>query len=172
MNKKFTANLLVRSGIILFVYFAFTGCSKSFPKDDDFTPPFDINVTLKPVTVKAGYGSKASGFVKFRQDKDTARIIDLDTWVTGLTPRHAYLLQRAVNPITDPDCTSTAWLTLGKGLVAQAIHTDNKGDGHEDLFRNVTALARGTQFRIHFQIVDSATLTPVLTSDCDMYEVR
>ena len=171
MRTKSANILLTRLGILLFIYVTYTGCTKSIP-NDDFTPPFDINVTLHPIEVTKGIGQKGSGFVKFRQNKDTARIIDLDTWVTGLAPKHSYFLQRAVNPITDPDCTSTAWLTLGKGLVTQAIHTDAKGDGHEDLFRDVTALARGTQFRIHFQIVDSATLMPVLTSDCDMYEVR
>src|ERR1700736_3968403 len=161
MLPKSAGTLLTRLGILLFMYVIYSGCTKSIHKDDDFTPPFDINVTLNSVVETKEIGSQASGFVKFRQNADTARIIDLDTWVTGLVPKHSYFLQRAVNPITDPDCTSTAWLTLGLGLVTQAIHTDANGDGHEDLFRDVTALARGTQFRIHFQIVDSATLTPV-----------
>ena len=67
---------------------------------------------------------------------------------------------------------STAWLTLGLGLVPQAIVTDDKGNGHEDLFRNVSSVARGTQFRIHFQIIDAVTSETVLTSDCTQYTVR
>ena len=106
------------------------------------------------------------------QDPDTARIINLNTWVRNLEPNHSYLLQRAVNPITDPDCSSTAWLTLGLGLDQQDLKTDSKGDGHAELWRAVTSIARGTQFRIHFQIVDATTLNPVLFSDCYDYTVR
>lgn len=158
---------ILRTGTLLLIFFA--GCRKTAPDTEPFTPPFDINAVLQP---PADNGSGATGYIKFRQDPDTARIISLETWVNALKPRHTYLLQRAVNPITDPDCSSTAWLTLGKGLVPQAIHTDAGGNGHEDLWRDVTTIARGTQFRIHFQIIDSATQTPVLTSDCEMYEVR
>ncbi len=170
MRTKSVLRLGVMPAFLFLGYIFYTGCSKSVP-GDHFTSPYDIDVSLFPVTEK-GLGAKGSGFIKFRQNPDTARIIDLNVFVTGLAPKHAYLLQRAVNPITDSACTSTAWLTLGKGLVTQAIHTDAKGEGHEDLWRDVTAIARGTGFRIHFQIVDSATLAPVLVSDCDMYQVR
>ena len=129
-------------------------------------------MTLLPVTAKTEFGEHAAGFLKFRQDKDTARIITLDTWVFNLQPKHAYSLQRAVDPITSSSCVSTAWLTLGKGLVAQAIQTDAKGNGEADLFRDVTGAARGSQFRIHFQIIDASTGETVLASDCFQYTVR
>jgi len=158
------------SGALVLIFSA--GCNKSDADHDPFTPPYDINVLLKPFDDGKTRPLNDAGYIKFRQDPDTARIITLETWVHGLTPKHAYLLQRAVNPITDADCTSTAWLTLGKGLVAQAIHTDAGGNGHEELWRDVTAIARGTQFRIHLQIVDSVTKAPVLVSDYEMYEVR
>lgn len=170
MQCIITRRLAARATLFVMLCTVGSACTKSNP-NDSFTPPYDLNVPLSSVTVK-GYGSKVTGFIKFRQNPDTARIIDLDTWISGLTPDHAYLLQRAVNPITDADCTSTAWLTLGLGLVSQAIHTDAHGFGHEDLWRNVSSIARGTQFRIHFQVVDSATQSTVLVSDCDMYEVR
>jgi hypothetical protein len=142
-------------------------CKKNPPGPDD--SGFNLNVVLRG-DAKSLPGS--SGYIEFRQDPDTARIIDLNTWVHNLEPNHSYLLQRAVNPITTPDCPSTAWLTLGLGLQPQAINTDDHGNGHEDLWRAVTSTARGTQFHIHFQIVDAITLAPVLTSDCYEYTVR
>jgi hypothetical protein len=127
--------------------------------------PYDLNVLLR--------GNRGLGFLKFRQSPDTARIINLDTWLFNLKRNHTYLLQRAVNLITDPtQCSSTAWLTLGLGLTPQAIHTNNWGFGHELLWRDVTSIARGTQFYIHFQIIDSLTSETVLTSDCNTYTVR
>lgn len=145
----------------------FVSCKKeAIPPDDS---AYDLNVVLRG-DAKSMPGS--SGFIEFRQDPDTARIVDLNTWVHHLQPNHSYLLQRAVNPITDADCSSTAWLTLGLGLTPQDIRTDNHGDGHADLWRAITSIARGTKFHIHFQIVDGVTLATVLTSDCYDYTVR
>ena len=169
MKKRATITNFSRRGLLMFFIISFIACDKSLPADEDLGI-YNINVTLLPANQKSvGF---EEGFIKFRQDPDTNRIITLDTYVLNLKPNHDYLLQRAVNPITDADCTSTAWLTLGKGLVAQSIHTDGKGNGHELLFRDVTSIARGTAFRIHFQIIDAATLDPVLNSDCDQYTVR
>ncbi len=151
----------------------FAACDKNMPDEGVNTAPYyNLDVTLLPVTAKSEFGEHAGGFLKFRQDPDTARIITLDTWVFNLLPNHAYALQRAVDPITTSSCVSTAWLTLGAGLVAQSIQTDARGNGEADLFRAVTAIARGTQFRIHFQIIDLATGETVLASDCFQYTVR
>ena len=158
--KKFLKMIsFPRLGLLLFFFISFIACDKSLPPDDDLGI-YNIDVNLLPANAKNGGFER--GFIKFRQDPDTNRIITLDTWLVNMKPNHDYLLQRAVNPITDADCTSTAWLTLGLGLVAQAIHTDVKGSGHETLFRDITSIARGTQFRIHFQIVDAVTLDPCL----------
>jgi len=128
-------------------------------------PSYNLNVKLN--------GESGSGFVKFRQHPDTARIINLDTWLFDLKPNHTYLLQRAVNPIADPtQCSSTAWLTLGLGLTPQAIQTDDKGNGMEPLWRDITAIPRGTEFYIHFQVIDALTSEVVLSSDCYTYTVR
>ncbi len=158
-----------RMGILMLFFMSFVACDKSLPPDEDLGI-YNINVDLLPANVKTG--GLERGFIEFRQDPDTNRIITLDTWLNNMKPNHDYLLQRAVNPITDADCTSTAWLTLGLGLVAQSIHTDGRGNGHETLFRDITSIARGTQFRIHFQIIDAVTLNTVLTSNCDEYTVR
>lgn len=132
---------------------------------DTAIAPYNLNVLL--------YGNNSLGFLKFRQKPDTARIINLDVWLFGLKPNHAYLFQRAVNLITDPtQCSSTAWLTLGLGLTPQAIHTNKWGFGHEPLWRDVSSVARGTAFYIHFQVIDSLTSETVLTSDCNTYAVR
>lgn len=145
-------------------------CEKSQPIEDP--QHFDLDVTFHTENLKDP-SNKGFGFLKFRQDPDTARIITLDTYIFNLLPNHSYLLQRAANPYSDTTtCTNTSWLTLGMGLVPQDIETDSKGDGHETLFRDVTGVARGLAFHIDFQIVDAVTLAPVLSSDCYEYIVR
>lgn len=61
---------------------AFSSCKK----DDSaaFNPLYDLNVPLKSIGKGAG-----TGFIKYRQDPDTARVITLDTWVTKLEPNHS-----------------------------------------------------------------------------------
>jgi len=136
-------------------------------KNNGETSLFDINVNLR------GDGN-GHGQIKFRQDPDPAQIITLDTKLHNLLPNHEYLLQRAVDAINvvDGDCTSTSWLTLGKGLVPQSILTDSKGKGSEELWRDVSSVPRGSTFDIHFRIVDASTMAVVLTSDCHQYTVR
>ncbi len=169
MSLKITGSRLLTAIIALGTL---TTLFFSCKKDIDIPPadrPYDLDVRL----FSTGKDLRTSGFIRFRQDPDTARIIDLNTWVSGLAPNHAYQLQRAVNPITDSTgCSSTAWLTLGLGLTPQSIHTDASGSGNADLWRAVTAIARGTQFHIHFQVIDSLTKAPVLNSDCYNYTVR
>jgi hypothetical protein len=173
MRKKSLHPVMTRLFLITFLISAFVACDKSVPEDGVNVPPYyNLDATLLPATGKEAIGKNGAGLIKFRQDPDTARIITLDTWLFHLQPNHSYLLQRAVDPIANGSCSSTVWLTLGKGLVPQSIVTDDKGNGHEELFRNITAIARGTQFWIHFQILDEATLMPVLTSDCYQYTVR
>jgi hypothetical protein len=130
------------------------------------TPPFNLEVIVRDVAGGPGFGH-----VKFRQPNDADKIIYLETWVRGLAPNHGYLLQRAADTNLDGTCTSAAWLTLGKGLVAQAITTDERGTGRELLFRDVAAIATGTQFDIHFRLIDAGTSVPVLASDCYRYTV-
>lgn len=179
-NKKIT-NVLA-SMAILFLVINFS-CQKSvsenqnpsstdptlneiIAKADSAVSPYNLNVILQGP-------NNALGFIKFRQNPDTSRIINLHTWVFNLKPYHTYLLQRAVNVITNPThCSSTAWLTLGKGLTPQAIHTDKWGFGSESLWRDVSSVARGTEFYIHFQVIDSLTSEAVLSSDCHTYMVR
>ena len=128
-------------------------------------PNYNLDVTLR------GTG-KASGFVKFQQVADRPFTIILDISVQGLEPNTNYVLQRAVDTNLDGNCTSTSWLTLGKGLVPQAILTDNLGTGSAALFRDVSAFPSGTTFDIHFQVVNQQTSAVVLTSDCYQYTVR
>ena len=131
------------------------------------TPPFNIEVVLRDVAGGSGFG-----LVKFRQPNDDAKIIYLDTWVRGLAPNHGYLLQRAVDTTLDGICSNTTmWLTLGKGLVPQAIVTDERGTGREALFRDLAVVATGTQFDIHFRVIDAATGVPVLASGCYRFTV-
>lgn len=131
------------------------------------TPPFNLEVILRDVT-----GGKGFGHVKFRQPNDDEKIVYLGTWVRDLAPNHSYALQRAVDTSLDGNCTSAAWLTLGRGLEPREIATDDRGTGREDLFRSLAAVPTGSQFDIHFQVIDGTTSAPVLQSDCYRFTVR
>jgi hypothetical protein len=126
------------------------------------TPNFNLEVILR---------GEGFGHVKFRQPNDGTFIINLDVWVRDLAPNTSYLLQRAVDPIVDDDCTSNAWLTLGKGLTPQSITTDDTGTGREELFRNVAAFPPGSEFDIHFRVIEQATSAVVLTSQCYQFTI-
>ena len=121
------------------------------------TPHFNLEVIL---------GGEGFGHVKFRQPNDADQIVYLDTWVRGLAPNTSYLLQRAVDTTLDGNCTSTSWLTLGKGAAPQAITTDERGTGREALFRSLATFPVGSRFDIHFRVIDAATSAPVLESGC------
>jgi len=167
MKTEFTKRTMVALVSVATVSIVLFSCKKNdIPRADT---PYDLDIKLNG-------GDKtpfARGFIEFRQDPDTDRVVDLNTWINHLEPNHAYQLQRAVNPIADTTgCSSTAWLTLGLGLQPESIHTDGFGNGHADLWRNVSSVARGTSFHIHFQVIDSVSSEVVLTSDCYDYTVR
>jgi hypothetical protein len=132
------------------------------------TPNFNLQVILRSVE---GAPDKGFGLVKFRQPKDADKIVYLDVWVRDLAPNHSYYLQRAVDSNVNDDCTGTMWLTLGQGLAAQAITTDPTGTGRADLFRNLAAIVTGTEFDIHFRVIDAVTSAVVLESTCYQYTV-
>lgn len=125
------------------------------------TPPFNLEAVLRDVT-----GGRGFGLVKFRQPDDDDLIVNLDTWVRDLSPNTSYLLQRAVDTEVDGDCTSTAWLTLGKGLTPEAIVTDDTGTGRAELFRLLPDSTEGTRFDIHFRVIESNTSAVALKSGC------
>src|SRR6266498_2923770 len=115
------------------------------------TPNFNLEVILQPV---AGGPDNGFGLVRFRQPKDADKIVYLDVWVRDLAPNHSYYLQRATDSNVNDDCTGTNWLTLGQGAVAQDILTDERGTGRAELFRNLGTTAVGTEFDIHFRVID------------------
>ena len=131
-------------------------------------PGANLQVILRPV---AGAPDGGFGLVKFRQPKDADKIVYLDVWVRDLAPNHSYSLQRATDTNVNDDCAGTNWLTLGRGLVPQAITTDETGTGRADLFRNLATIPLGTQFDIHFRVIDAVTLAVVLESNCYQYTV-
>ena len=132
------------------------------------TPNFNLQVILRPVD---GATDSGFGLVKFRQPKDAEKVVFLDVWVRDLAPNHSYLLQRAVDTNVNDDCTGTSWLTLGQALVPQAITTDETGTGRADLFRSLASIPLGTEFDIHFRVIDAATSAVVLESACYQYTV-
>jgi hypothetical protein len=153
-----------------------TACSDSGPArtepngsvtQDAANPRFNLEVILRSPTGERGFGH-----VKFRQPKDDQLIIQLGTWVRNLAPNSSFVLQRAVDTELDGACSSAAWLTLGKGLVPQALNTDASGTAREDLFRNVSAFPVGAKFDIHFRVVDAATQSVVvLASECYQFTI-
>jgi hypothetical protein len=132
------------------------------------TPNFNLEAILRPVT---GGPDDGFGLVKFRQPKDADTIAYLGVWVRDLAPNHEYSLQRATDTTVNDDCTGTNWLTLGQGLAPQSITTDGRGTGRADLFRNLAAIPLGTEFDIHFRVIDTATSAVVLASACYQFTV-
>lgn len=128
------------------------------------TPNFNLEVILR------GEGA-GFGLVKFRQPNDANLIIYLDTWVRNLAPNTSYQLQRAVDTNIDGNCTSTGWVTLGRGTTPQAIVTDDGGTGRVELFRSVAAFPLGSQFDIHFRVVEAGTSTVLLESACYQFTI-
>jgi hypothetical protein len=162
MQTRFLSASLVKLGLTITLFSVIFGCRKDCDNNSDSTVPFNLDVSLKSE-------GKSFGYIHFRQN--TAHIISLDTWVFGLAANHSYLLQRAVDELDD-NCTSTTWLTLGKGLQPQAIETDAFGNGEVELFRDVSAIPSGSTFDIHFQVIDAQSSSVVLTSNCYQYKVR
>jgi len=134
---------------------------------DPNAPNYNLNVLLLPTERCSGLG-----FIKFRQNVGETQLIHLDTWIHGLEPNTNYVLQRAVDTTLDGNCTSTSWLTLGKGLDPFPITTNKWGFGKAELFRSVSTIPVGSTFDIHFQIIKESTSEVVLTSDCYQYTVR
>ena len=129
-------------------------------------PHYDLNVRLW------GAHHKEAGFIAFRQLPTETQFIHLYTFVKGLEPNTSYQLQRAVDTTLDGDCTSSSWLTLGKGLTPQSILTNKAGFGYEELNRSVASIPVGSTFDIHFQIIKESTGEVVLASECYEYTIR
>jgi hypothetical protein len=129
-------------------------------------PHFNLDVVLR--------GEDASGRIKFRQPEPvgTTHLVNLDVKVSHLSPNTSYLLQRAVDVTLDGNCTSTAWLTLGKGLVPQSIVTNEKGRGREQLFRVFMLSSVGSTFDIHFRVIRQDNSAVALTSKCYQFTIR
>jgi hypothetical protein len=147
---------------------AATAADAAGPPWGPATPNFNLEVVLRPV---AGGPDSGFGLVKFRQPKDIDRIVYLDVWVRDLAANRSYNLQRATDTNVNDACTGTNWLTLGQGLVPQAITTEETGTGRADLFRNLSTIPLGTEFDIHFRVIDAATSAVVLESACYQYTV-
>jgi hypothetical protein len=126
------------------------------------SPNFNVQVVLR---------GDGFGLVRFRQPNDDVLIVHLDVWVRDLKPNTSYLLQRAVDANVDDVCSSEAWLTLGKGTQPQSITTDSTGEGREALFRSVAAFPVGSEFDIHFRVIEEATGAVVLTSQCYQFTI-
>jgi hypothetical protein len=124
------------------------------------TPNFNLEVVLQPA---ADGPSDGFGLVKFRQPKDDAKVIYLDTWVRDLAPG-TYSLQRAVDTTVDDVCPTSGWVSLGPIIV------DDSGVGRAALSRDVSMVPTGREFDIVFQVVDAAG-SAMLESDCYQYVV-
>lgn len=155
----------------------FTGCSSdlTLPNEGTSTPTTLLPESLSPnrnleIILRPVAGGGGFGLVKFRQPKDDAAIVDLDTWVRDLSPNTSYRLQRATDMTVDDVCTGTNWLTLGQGSVPRSILTDDQGTGREALFRNLSAVPLGSVFDIHFRVIDPEGVV-VLQSDCYQFVV-
>ena len=150
---------------LIIVALLIAGYSKSSTETAQPQSPYNLDVQLRG-------GSKSTGYIIFRQDSDTSKIVTLETTVVALKPNHEYKLQRTVDTTLTGNCSSTAWLTLGKALQPQSIFTNQRGNGGEKLFRSLAAFPSGKKFDIHFQVIDQENMAVVLTSDCYQFTVR
>lgn len=164
--KKLICRFIMAPFIIIMIMITILSCQKSNTDPAPLDPKFNLDVALK------GESGSGSGFLKFRQNSDTSKMITLDIELRNMMANREYILQRAVDTTIDGNCTGTAWLTLGKGLQPKSIITDGVGKGTEQLWRSVASLATGSKFDIHFQIIDAPTMTVALKSDCYQYTVR
>jgi len=124
------------------------------------TPNFNLEVVLRPT---ASGPENGFGLVKFRQPKDAETKIYLDTWVRDLAHNHTYTLERAVDLVVNGVCPEGGWAPVG------TIQTDDTGTGRAALTRTIPPALLGTEFDIHFRVVDGTV--PVLKSDCYHYTV-
>jgi hypothetical protein len=158
--RKSTLRLIAPSLLTIVVLFCLSSsaAAQSGPPWGPETPNFNLEVVLR---------GDGFGLVKFRQPNDGSLIVELDVWLRALEPNTSYVLQRATDTNLDGECTGTNWINLGKGLVPQAITTDETGTGREELFRNLSAFPVGATLDIHFRVVEQANPTvAVLTSEC------
>lgn len=132
------------------------------------TPNFNLQVVLRPA---AGQPDDGFGLVKFRQPNDADRVVLLDVWLRGLAPNGSYELERATDSNVNDDCTGTNWLKLGQGPMPVAITTDDKGTGRAAFFRSLGVTPVGTEFDIHFRVLDAVSKAVVLESGCYQFTV-
>jgi hypothetical protein len=76
-----------------------------------------------------------------------------------------------VDTTLDDNCTSTGWLTLGKGLTPQPLVTDATGTAREELFRDLSAFPVGSKFDIHFRVIRQDNSAVALTSACYQFVI-
>ena len=152
---------------LLAVFAALTAVGAAVAQADS-PPKVNLEVILRPV---AGAPDGGFGLVKFRQPKDGDKIVNLDVWVRDLAANGSYNLQRATDTNVNDECTGTKWLTLGQGLVPEAITTDEMGTGRADLFRNLSAIPLGTEFDMQFRVIDAVTSAVVLESACYQFTI-
>lgn len=127
-------------------------------------PPFNLEAILR---------GDGFGLVKFRQEQDpTHNIVSLDVWVRDLVANTSYSLQRATDTTLDGVCTGTNWLTLGDGSTPHPIVTDDTGTARAALWRDLSAVAPGSAFDIHFRLIENGTNNVALQSDCYRFVVR
>jgi hypothetical protein len=167
--------------ILLTCTLLYSSCKKDSSQDELLSMADNIEAQATPSAIGTsaynlevvlqGDGNN-NGHIHFRQNTNETKIIRLDTKIHHLLPNHEYLLQRAVDTNLDGECTGTNWLTLGYGLTSHDIVTNENGDGQDELWRDVSMIASGSTFDIHFRILDKATSQIVLTSGCHQYTVR
>jgi hypothetical protein len=168
MRRRMGSRVLVRSIAASLAVCAVAGSLGVAGPRSMATPNFNLEVVLRSV---AGGPNDGFGLVKFRQPKDADTIVFLDTWVRDLAPNHSYFLQRATDSNVNDECSGTNWLTLGQGTAPQAIVTDERGSGRADLFRSLAAIPLGTEFDIHFRVIDALSSAVVLESACYQFRV-
>ncbi|HEX3079234.1 MAG TPA: hypothetical protein VHQ04_02170, partial [Puia sp.] len=85
MRTKKLHTFISTLALFMLMIFLFVSCEKSQPVEDP--QHFDLDVTFHTENLK-DQSNRGFGFLKFRQDPDTARVITLDTYIFNLLPNH------------------------------------------------------------------------------------
>ena len=117
------------------------------------------------------------GRIVFRQPEDGEAKIFFVTWLRELKPRTRYLLQQAIDPVTDGVCTGGAtnpaeWVTIGTGTKPFTITTGERGGFHAPLYRPLPRRLVGTTFDSHLRLIEEASGAVVQKSGCFQFQVN
>ncbi|HEY7684181.1 MAG TPA: hypothetical protein VH879_16170 [Gemmatimonadales bacterium] len=122
-----------------------------------------------PNRAKAGPWAAFFPLLRIERPEATDATVSGDVKLRHLTPFAHYLLQWASDEAPDHACTGTTWVTVGPGVVLEAIPVDADGNGRQTLTEDIPTIPPGTVVDIQFRVIDSTTAAIALVSRCRQF---